>query len=219
VFSPGLLDWVESKSIWGLRPEFADGFIGREPLEGLESSGEVVDPEEVGQVRFELFMGVIEVALDGGILDGSVHALHLPVGPGMVGFRQSVFDPMEATEPVEGMATETGSWPLSVLRQIGELDAVVGEHGVDAIWNCFHERVEERGGRSHVGSFHEFHDSELRCAVDGYEQVELALGGPHLGQVDVEEADLIAVELLLTRLIALDLGQTAYAMSLQAPMK
>jgi hypothetical protein len=61
--------------------------------------GEVEGPEEVGQVRFELFMGVVEVALDSGVLDGSVHALDLPVGPGMVGLGQSVFDPIYGARP------------------------------------------------------------------------------------------------------------------------
>jgi len=37
-------------------------------------------------------------------------------------------------------------WPLPVLRQIGELGAVVGEHGVDAMRN----RFEESRGRSHI---------------------------------------------------------------------
>src|SRR5277367_3538277 len=178
------MDRVEGKCVWGLSPEFAEVFVGREPLEGLESSGEVVSPEEVGQVRFELVMGVVEVALDGGLLDGSVHALDLPVGPGMVGLGQPVFDPMKETEPVEGMAAEARGGSLPVLRQIGELDAVVGEHSVDAIWNGFDERFEERGSSSHVGSFHELNYSELRGAVDGYEQIELALGGSHLGQDD-----------------------------------
>ena len=41
------MDWVESKSIRGLRPEFAEVFVGREAFEGLESSGEVVGSEEV----------------------------------------------------------------------------------------------------------------------------------------------------------------------------
>jgi hypothetical protein len=36
------MDWVESKSVWGLSPEFAEIFVGREPFERLESSGEVV---------------------------------------------------------------------------------------------------------------------------------------------------------------------------------
>ena len=36
-------------------------------------------------MHFELFMAVVEITFDGGILDGSVHALDLPVCPGMVG--------------------------------------------------------------------------------------------------------------------------------------
>ncbi len=110
------MDWVESKSIWGLRPELAQVFVGRESVECLESSGEVVGSEEVVQVRFELVMGVVEVALDSGILDGSVHALDLPVCPGMVGLGQAVFDLMKETEPVEGVATESCGWPLPILR-------------------------------------------------------------------------------------------------------
>ena len=79
------MDWVESKSVGGLSPEFAAVCVGSEPLEGFASSGEVAGPEQVGQVRFKWFMSVVEEALDGSILDSSVHALDLLVGPGMVG--------------------------------------------------------------------------------------------------------------------------------------
>ena len=89
------MDWVESKFIWGLRPELAEVFVRREAFEGLESSGEVVGSEEVGQVHFELVMGVVEVSLDGGVFDGSVHALDLPVGPRVVGLGEPVFDSMK----------------------------------------------------------------------------------------------------------------------------
>ncbi len=93
VSSRHLMDWVESKFIWGLRPELTEVFVGRESFEGLESSGEVVGSEKVDQVRFELVVGVVEVALHGSILDGSVHALDLPIGPGMVGLGKPVFVP------------------------------------------------------------------------------------------------------------------------------
>jgi hypothetical protein len=42
------MDWVESRSVWGLTPDFAEGFVGREAFERLESSSEVVGFEEVG---------------------------------------------------------------------------------------------------------------------------------------------------------------------------
>ena len=213
------MGWIEGKFVWGFSPEFAEVFIGREPFERLESSGEVVGFEEVSQVRFELVVGVVEVSLHRSVLDGSVHALDLPVGPGMVRLGQSVFDAMSETEPVEGMPTEASGRPLPVLRQVGEVDAVISEHGVDAIWNGLDESFEEGGGSSHVGLFNQIHNNKLRGPVDRNEQVELAFGGPHLGQIDVEEADRIGIELLPLGFVAFDVRQPADAMTLQTTMQ
>ena len=213
------MDRVKRKSVWGLGPEFAEVFVGREAFEGLESSGEVVGFEEVGQVRFELLVGIVKVALDRGILDGSIHALDLSVGPGMVGFGQAVFDSVSVAEPVEGMATPSGRHASTVLGQVCELDAVVGEHGVDAVRNSFDERFKEGGSSPHVGLLYQFDDGELRGPVDGHEQIELAFGGPDLGQVDVKEADRISVKLLPFGLVAFHVRQAADAVTLQAPVK
>ncbi len=213
------MDWIERKSVWGLSPEFTEVFIGRQSFEGLESSGEVVGSEEVGQVSFELVMGVVEVALHRSVLDGPVHALDLPVGPRVVGLGEAVFDSMHETEPIERMSAEACRWSLAVLRQIGELDAVVGEHGMDAIRNGLDECFKERCCGSHIRLFDEFDHRELRGAVDGHEQVELAFGGPDLGQVDMKEADRIRVELLPLGLVAFHVRQAADAMTFQAPMK
>ncbi len=60
---------------------------------------------------------------------------------------------------------------------------------------------------------------ELAGAVDGYEEAELAFGGLHLGDVDVEEADRIRLERLLGCLVALDFGQTRDAVALQAAVQ
>ena len=65
----------------------------------------------------------------------------------------------------------------------------------------------------------QFDEGELGGAVDGHEQVELAFGGLHLGDVDVEVADRVALELLLGRLVAFDLRQAADAVALQAAMQ
>ena len=118
------MGWIESKSVWGLCPDFAKVFVGCEAFEGLESSGEVIGAKEVVQVRFEVVVGVVEVSLDRGILDGSVHAFDLPIRPGMVRFGEPVLDPMSETEPVEGVAAEASRWSLTVLRQVSELDAI-----------------------------------------------------------------------------------------------
>jgi len=213
------MDWVESKFVRGLSPEFAEIFVGREPFERLESSGEVVGAEEVVQVHFELVVGVVEVSLHGSVLDGPVHTFDLPVGPGMVGLGQPVLDSVDMASAVEGVASKTCGWPLSVLGQVGELDAIVGEHCVDVVRHRIHERFKEGSRSPHICLFDKLDHSELRGSVDGHEQVELAFGRSHLGQVDVEEANRIGVELLPARLIAFHLGQTADAMTFQTPMK
>lgn len=127
------MDWAESKSIWGLRPEFAEVFVGCEAFECLESSNEVAGFEEVVPVRFELIVGVVKVSLHGRVLDGSVHALDLSVRPRMVGLGQPVFDSADMAGAVEGMTPEACGWPLAVPRSIGKVDAVIGEHGMDVV--------------------------------------------------------------------------------------
>ena len=200
------MDWVKGKTVWGLRPELAEVFVGCEALEGLESSGEVVGSQKVGQVPFELVVGVVEEAFDGGFLDGAIHAFDLPVGPGMVGFGKAVFDSVKMAGAVEGVFAEARGWPLAVLRQVGELDAVVCEQGMDAVRNGFNERLEEGGSSPHICLFDEFDHGKLRRPIYGHEQVEFSFGSSHFGQVDVEEADRICVELLPSGLRALYLG-------------
>jgi hypothetical protein len=53
----------------------------------------------------------------------------------------------------------------------------------------------------------ELSDRELGGAVDGDEEIELALRRLHLGDVDVEEADRIGLELPLGRSFAFNLRQ------------
>jgi hypothetical protein len=75
-------------------------------------------------------------AFDGGFLDGSVHAFHLPVGPGMLRLGKAVFDSVDLAGAVKRMAAEAGRWTLAILGKVGELDSIVGEHGVDELRNC-----------------------------------------------------------------------------------
>jgi hypothetical protein len=73
------MDRIESKSIRFCLPAFADEFVGRESVERLESFGEVVGSDEVAEVNAQLLVGVVMVALDGGLFDSTVHALDLAV--------------------------------------------------------------------------------------------------------------------------------------------
>src|SRR3954447_6086806 len=70
-----------------------------------------------------------------------------------------------------------------------------------------------------IGFFGKLDEGELRSSVDRHEEVELSLGGLHFGDVDVEEADRIRLELFLCRLVALDLSKTADPMPLQTTMQ
>lgn len=164
-------------------------------------------------------MAVVVVTLHGGFLDGSVHALDLAVGPGVIGFGQTMFDSTAKTDAVEGMTTEASRWSSAVPGQVGELNTVVGQHGVDAIGNGRNQRFQKRGSSAHVCAFDQFNKGELRGTVDSHEQIEFAFSGANLGQVDMEVADRVALELLPVGLAAFHFRKTADAMPFQATMQ
>ena len=66
---------------------------------------------------------------------------------------------------------------------VGELDAVVGQHRVDLGGHGFEETTEEVGRDPASWLSRATDEGELRSAVDGDEQVELALLGPDLALV------------------------------------
>ena len=94
------------------------------------------------------------------------------------------------------------------------LDAVVGQHDTDVIGDGLHQGVEKGRGGNGVGAGQELNEGELRGPVEADEEVELASGGANFGNINVEEADRIAPELLLRWLVALDLRQAADAVAL-----
>ncbi len=67
-------------------------------------------------------------AIDGCVLDRALQSLKLPIGPKVIWLGEAVFDPVDLTDRVETY------WPgirgVSVLRLLGELNAIVGEDGV-----------------------------------------------------------------------------------------
>jgi hypothetical protein len=81
------------------------------------------------------------------------------------------------------------------------------------------KRFEEGRCGAHVGVLDQLHEDELGGPIDGHEQIELAFGGAYLGDIEMEEADGIAVELLSRRPIASHFRQTAHAMPLQASVQ
>ena len=86
------MDRVHDESSWLVCPGFADELVGCEILEGLQATGEVVGGGEVRDVALELIMALKVVSLDGGLLEGAVHAFDLAVGPWMAWLGQAVVD-------------------------------------------------------------------------------------------------------------------------------
>jgi hypothetical protein len=76
--------------------------------------------------------------------------------------------------------------------------------------------AQEVGGNARGGAIRQLGEGELRHAADGHEEVELALLGPDLGDVDLEKADGVGLEALASRLVAIGLGQARDAVALEA---
>jgi hypothetical protein len=62
-------------------------------------------------------------------------------------------------------------------------------------------------------------ERELAGAIESDIKIKLALGGPGLGDVDVEAADRISLQLLLRRPAAFNLRQSVDAVALKAAMR
>lgn len=180
----------------------------------------------------ELFVVVIVEALDGGVLDRAVHPFDLAIGPGVPDLGEAVLDPVLFAAHVEHVCYESCCRAVGVARREGELDAPrhclsdqwrsngsIGEDGVDLVGNRLDQRDEEGRGGDPVGLFLQPEKGKFARAVNGYEEVELAFGGLHLSDVDVEVADRVALELLLRGDVARDLRQARDVMALQAAMQ
>jgi hypothetical protein len=80
------------------------------------------------------------------------------------------------------------------------------------------QRAQKVSSDLSCGFLMQLSESELAGAINGHKQVEAAFLRVHLGDVDVEVADGVGLE-LLRRLVAGHLGQAADAMTLQTAMQ
>ena len=192
----------------------ADELVGCETFEGLQSSSEIVSVDEVLKVSAQLVVVVVVEAFDGGVLDGSVHPLHLPIRPRMIDLGEPVLDAVLVTDPIEDVVKR-----VFMAGVVCELNAVVRQHRVDGVRHSGDEIAEKLGGDHLTRFLMQVGIGELGCPVDGHEQAQLTFGRLHLCDVDVEGTDGIALELLFRRFVAFDLRKTADAVSLEAAMQ
>ena len=86
-------------------------------------------------------MTVVMEAFDGCFLDCPVHPFNLTVRPGMIGFRQTMFDPVGFADHVEAHGTRPGR--IAITGLVSELDPIVGQDGVDPVRDDAQEMFEE----------------------------------------------------------------------------
>lgn len=146
-------------------------------------------------------MAVVIEALDGCIFDRPVHPFNLTVCSGMVGLCQTVFDPIGFADHVEAHGTRSGC--IAITELLSELDAVIGQNGMDPARNDAQETFEQFLGCLSVGFPDQSCDSEFACPVDSNGEVQLTLSSLEFGNIDVKKADGIAFEALSFGLISL----------------
>ena len=85
-------------------------------------------------------------------------------------------------------------------------------HGGDQV-------AQDRGGGHFPGLLLRVAASEPGGAVDSDEEIQLALSGLNLGDINVKVAERVGLEVLRRELVALPLGQSRDVMTLQAAVQ
>lgn len=117
--------------------------IGREARQGLQPPPKIGGRDEVIEVPAQLFVTVVVVALDGGVLDRSVHPLDLYVRPWMVELGEAVLDAALPSAHGEHVGHVSRRRSVGVARRIAELDAIVGQDRVDLVGDSSDEGDQE----------------------------------------------------------------------------
>ena len=110
-------------------------------------------------------MAIVVIAFDRGFLDRPVHSLDLYIGPGMLDLGQPVLDALFVTDLVEDVVEG-----VFVMRHVGELDAVVGQHGMDRMRYGRDQIAQELGSDHLAGLSMQLDEGELAGAIDRHEQ-------------------------------------------------
>ena len=90
---------------------------------------------------------------------------------------------------------------------------------MDGVGHNFDEGAQEVSGDAARGFFMQLNEGELGHPIDGDEAVEPALGGLDLGDVDLEVAERLGLELAFSWSSALELGQSGDVVPLQTAVQ
>jgi hypothetical protein len=151
------------------------------------------------------------------VFDRSVHPLDLAVSPWVVGLGQSVLYAVGFTNHVEARRSRMDG--VEVPGLLGEMNAIVGQDCMDVIGRGFEHVLQELPGSHSVSLCNELSDGELGRSVNSYKEIEPALSSLHLGNIDVEEADGVVLDLLMNRFVVLNIRQARDAVPLNTAMQ
>jgi hypothetical protein len=179
---------IVSKAFRRFLPALTDIFIRRKPSEGFESLGEIIGHQEGVEMLFQVLMRLVIVAFDRGFFECTVHALSLPMGPGMMRFGEAMLNTMLLAYTPEDIREG-----LLILLAISELHAVVRQDGVDLVWDGSDEVAEELRRDGLDGLRVSLGVGKLAGAVDGDKPGELACFGTYFSHINVEGADRIGL--------------------------
>ena len=157
---------------------------------------------------------LVVVALNRRFLQRAVHAFYLTIRPGMTYPRQAMLDPVLAAHPIKQVHER-----VSVPATMGELDAVIGQHRVQPVGIEGNDGFEEAYRCRSLGLLMQLGIGNLRRAIDGNEEIELALSSSDLRDVDMDVSDGIFLELTLRTGFAAQVRQAADTVALQAAVK
>ena len=114
-----------------------------------------------------MVVGRVVILLHGGFFEGTVQAFHLAIGPGMVGLGEAMVEAICLADAIEEMVER-----VLIALPVGELDAVIGEHGV-ALRGYGGDQVAQQLSGNHLARcFMPLGRGELADAVDRDAQVE-----------------------------------------------
>jgi len=202
------------KFLWGFLPAITDVFIGTSALQGLEPFGKIVRLQEHLQVLSQFLMAAVKVAIDRHLFDAPVHAFDLPIRPRMIWFGQAMFNAMRFTYFIK---LQLAFPPLP--RLMGKLGAIVGQDGMNFVGNGCDQPVQESASVLAFRALEQFSKDKLGTAVNSHEEIELALLGSDLADVQVKVSDGVLFETLLCSRLAFRLGQAADAMPFETAMQ
>jgi NAD dependent epimerase/dehydratase family enzyme len=111
---------IDGKAFRLFVPALTAVLISGESLKRFESLGEVIGHQEALQMFFQVVMSLVVILFHGGVFERAVHAFYLAIGPGVVGFGQSMVDAILLTDTIKEMME-----CLDIALAVGEVNAVI----------------------------------------------------------------------------------------------